>query len=211
MRNKENGYEPKCKVCNHAKKEEIERLHDLGNSNRDIIRKLNITKEDFTEQALGRHLNNHYPISKKHNEKEVMEYVEYNNGLKKILLNNSDNQTFLNEKGYCYDCNKLCHLIPAKQSLMQREVLKSLDSKLDVLVDIDSYNQNEYSLDLLKSKCYCYDCYLWHKNNNYDVILETIINKLFNLNITFEKINNAIYENEFYKSKQLLEYLEELK
>jgi len=109
--NKAKGYEPKCKVCNHKDKEEIERHHELGYSNRDIIRELELNNF-FSEQALGRHLNNHYPLSKKYyekirlvEEKEIKEAIKIFPAITEYLLDDDPvyANMFLNECGFCTD------------------------------------------------------------------------------------------------------------
>jgi hypothetical protein len=137
--NKSKGYEPKCKVCNDERLDDIHRLHGLGYSNRDVMRELKL-EGVFSEQALGRHLKNHYPLSKSYEEKiRLMEEKEVQKAIKEYgpiadLLLDSDSsycETFLNEYGYCTLVNELCYIVPEKQVLYPDEVLEKLKHKHD--------------------------------------------------------------------------------
>jgi hypothetical protein len=129
---------PNAKICNHKDKEEIERLHELRYSNRDIIRELGLVG-DFSEQALDRHLNKHYPQLKKHHdkirlmeEKEIKEAIETHPPIADYLL--SDNpeyaKIFLNIYGFCSFSNDFCELISKKTVSDNYEVMEHIKKRI---------------------------------------------------------------------------------
>jgi hypothetical protein len=216
--NKAKGYEPKCKVCNHKDKEEIERLHELGHTNRGIIRELYL-EDDFSEMALSRHLRNHYPKSKNYyekirllEEKEIQEAINECPSISKYLLDDNPKyrKMFLNNYGYCIDNCHFCELIPKKQIACCDDVMDQLQAYFKNIKDDYSYNKQDKTIDIMTKLNKCYSCQLFHMKATYDTLLTIIYNKLFNTEIYIERDIDPIIKTNDYDIPNVLEDLEEL-
>jgi hypothetical protein len=207
-KNREKGYEPKCKVCNHKEKDDIERLHDLGYTNRNIMRELDLW-EDLTEQALGRHLNKHYPLSKKYyakqrllNEKALQEAFKYNTQLKNFILDNDDEtaMNFLNKKGFCHTSDNLCSLIEPSQSKSGDEVLTDLNIEYYNLKYDYSHSKDSKIIKITDKLNKCYTCQLSNMQFNYNTLFEILVKEVFKIDVDYEKdLINIIQDNDYDK------------
>jgi hypothetical protein len=211
MDNKEKGYEPKCKVCNHKDKEEIERLHELGYRNRNIIRKLDLAG-DFSEQALGRHLNKHYPVSRKYynkirliEENHIKEAIKTHPPIANYLLDNNSKYAdiFLNGYGFCSFGNVFCGLIPKKTVSDNYEVMEYLKKEFTAIKDGYSFYKENSIINIMVRLNKCYSCQLSMMPKYYNKILETIFEKVFDKDLDIEK-DILPYINKEFDEKDMI-------
>ena len=209
MHNKAKGYEPKCKVCNHENKDEIERFHELGYSNRDVMRELGLTKSDFTEQALGRHLNHHYPLSKRYytkqrllNEKALQDAFNDNSQLKDFIFDNDDETSFdfLNKRGFCCTGNCLCYLIKPATYDWGEDVLNGLRTEFyNIKYDYSHRKENEI-IEAMERLNKCYSCQLYEIQSEHNLLFEILIKEVFKIDIDYEKdLKNIMFYADYDK------------
>ncbi len=160
---KRKGYVKNCKVCNHPKKEEIERLHSLGLNNEEIMRKLKLQK-DMTSVSLGRHINKHYPLSRKYNDKirELKEEIITKNiqkhpQTKTFLLNNEEK--FINQQGICTLKQQFCKHIPKRQIKTPQQTINKLTNELNTIKD-EYYLQEDKIITTTTKITQCQQCQL---------------------------------------------------
>ena len=209
--NKLMGYEPKCKVCNDENLDEIHRLHELGCSNRDVMRELSL-EGVFSEQALGRHLKKHYPLSKSFhekqelmNEKVIKKAIEEYKPIADLLLDNDSFycETFLNDNGYCTLTNDLCYIIPEKKIMYPDEVIEKLKDKYDSSTGVNKDNLLNHILN-------CYNCRLLNMQSYYNVLFEILFDKVFKKDISLEKDFIPLIVNNDFDKTGILEDLKNL-
>ena len=209
MHNKAKGYEPKCKVCNHEDKDEIERLHELGYSNRDVMRELGLNKSDFTEQSLGRHLNHHYPQSKRYyakqrllNEKALQKAFNDNSQLKDFIFDNDDEISFdfLNKRGFCCTGNCLCYLIKPSTYDYGDEVLNSLRTEFYNIKYNHDYSKDNEIIEAMEKLNKCYSCQLYEIQSEHNLLFEILIKEAFKIDVDYEKdLKNIMSDNDYDK------------
>lgn len=213
MQNKAKGYEPKCKVCNHVKKDEIERLHELGHTNRDVMRALELTKDDFTEQALGRHLNYHYPQSKRYyakqrlmNKQALQEAFKNNSQLKDFIFSNDDEtiHNFLNKQGFCCTGNCLCYLIKPATYNYGEEILDNLRTEFYNLRYNYSHSKDAKIIEAMERLNKCYSCQLYNIQSEHNLLFEILIKEVFKIDIDYEKDLKNIMENADYDKDYII-------
>ena len=116
---KRQGYSSRCSICTHAEVDEIERLRDLGYTYEEIVEELDL---DVSIMSLSRHFKNHYPNKTRYRlkqeklmlEKVVTAIEEY--PFLEAYFNDKPYEyvyDFINAKGYCTDCFRLCNEAPA--------------------------------------------------------------------------------------------------
>ena len=210
--NKVKGYEPKCKVCNNPKLDEIHRLHSLGCSNRDVMRELEL-EGVFSEQALGRHFKNHYPKTKEYedkkqlmDEKAIQKAIKKYPPFKRLLFDNDKflYEKFLNDRGYCCLTNKLCYLVPETFVLYPFQVTYLFKKSYDRV------NENDIKKKLLLLTLInrCYECQLRHNEKQNNLMFEILIAKLFNKDVDFGKdIIPKMIDSDFGKD-ELMKFLD---
>ena len=147
------GYSSKCKTCNHAKLEDIERLYNEGYTYQDIINQLGL--EDISIMALSRHFKNHYPKSQLYKAKQrklALERLVY--ALKKwpfleqYFMQQSDDfiNDFSKHNGFCIDKMGICkYIAPGYVSscqnitgitmdIMERDLKKAYNSQREGII-----------------------------------------------------------------------------
>lgn len=220
MENKAKGHGARCKVCNHKDKNEIERLHELGYSNRDVMRELGLTKSDFTEQALGRHLNHHYPLSKRYyakqrllNEEALQNVFSDNSQLKDFIFDNNDETThdFLNKKGFCCTGNCLCYLIKPAAYDYGEEVLNSLRTEFyNIKYDYSHRKENDI-IEVMEKLNKCYSCQLYEIQSEHNLLFEILIKEVFKIDVDYEKDLKNIMLNADYDKDYIINDLNKFK
>ena len=209
--NKRKGYGPRCKVCNHDKRDDIEELRELGYSFNKIIVELGL-EGVISEMSLSRHFENHYPNSKKYKEKlalleekAILEAIEYYPPIKPYFLEDHDNfsETFFNDYGFCTLNHDLCIIIPEKTILYPEEVLSKLEDKINSFDKHDINNRFKFMEHVVR----CQNCQLMNTQTNYNLLFEIIINKLFNNDINFEKDLIPLIVDEDYDKEAIAKEL----
>jgi hypothetical protein len=189
--NKMKGYGPRCKVCNHDKRDDIEDLRELGYSFNKILEELGL-RSVISEMSLSRHFDKHYPESKKYKEKlalleekTIQEATDYYPPIKPYFLEDYDDfvETFFNDYGFCVQSQDLCNIVPEKKILYPEEVLDKLHDKYNELDIHQASNKLNYLNHIIR----CQNCQLMNIQDNYNFLFEIILDKLFDKDLIFEK------------------------
>lgn len=69
----QNGYEPKCKLCNSELQNKIENMREENKTYEDIKVFMKSNGEETSLMSISRHFNKHYPVKKAYMEKENLE------------------------------------------------------------------------------------------------------------------------------------------
>jgi len=164
---KKQGYSSRCSICTHAKVDDIERLRDLGYTYEEIVEELDL---DVSIMSLSRHFKNHYPNKTRYRlkqEKLMLEKVvkaidEY--PFLEAYFNNKPYEyvhDFINTKGYCTDCFRLCNKAPAGTVVDSNLMLQSYDKIIDEYMN-GYFIRTEEAIPYIQLKENCLKC----KNNS---------------------------------------------
>lgn len=166
--NQQKSIESRCKVCQHPKRLEIEKLRVQGHTYKYIKESLEL---DFSIMSIQRHMAQHYKKNLyyyqqliKDNKEELEKVLNDNQELRYLLKpeNREDLEIFLDIKGYCKTENKLCDLIKPRECKSNKEVLEELSKDYTNMSNYFSYStatQKENILrDLLNDKIDCLIC-----------------------------------------------------
>lgn len=204
IENKSKGYGSRCKVCNHDKRDDIEEFRELGYSFSKILEELGLNGV-ISEMSLSRHFKDHYPQSKKYKqkmellqEKEIQKAIKYYPPIKPYFLEDHDDfsETFFNNYGFCTMNQDLCDIIPEKEILYPEDVLSKLYDKYNAI----DMHQTSNKLNYLNHIIRCQNCQLMNIQNNYNFLLEIILEKLFDKDLSFEKdLISLIIDNDYDK------------
>lgn len=161
------GYSSRCSICTHDKVDDIERLRDLGYTYEEIVEELDL---DISIMSLSRHFKNHYPNKTRYRlkqEKLMLEKVvtaidEY--PFLEAYFNNKPYDyvyDFINTKGYCTDCFRLCDKIPAGNVADSGKMLEVYDKVIDENMR-SYYTSTKEAIQYMQLKENCLKC----KNNS---------------------------------------------
>ena len=164
---KRQGYSSRCSICTHAEVDEIERLRDLGYTYEEIVEELDL---DVSIMSLSRHFKNHYPNKTRYRlkqeklmlEKVVTAIEEY--PFLEAYFNDKPYEyvyDFINTKGYCTDCFRLCNKAPAGTVVDSNLMLEAYDKVIDENMK-GYYTRTEEAIHYMQLKENCLIC----KNNS---------------------------------------------
>ncbi len=164
---KRQGYSSRCSICTHDKVDDIERLRDLGYTYEEIVEELDL---DVSIMSLSRHFSNHYPNKTRYRlkqEKLMLEKVvkaidEY--PFLEAYFNDKPYEyvyDFINNKGYCTGCFRLCNEAPAGIVVDSDLMLEAYDKAIDENMK-GYYTRTEEAIHYMQKKENCLIC----KNNS---------------------------------------------
>ena len=176
---KKQGYSSRCKVCTHAKVDEIERLRDDGYTYEEIVEELEL---DLSIMSLSRHFSNHYPNKTRYRlkqeklmlEKMVTAINQY--PFLEAYFNDKPYEyvyDFINVRGYCTDCFRLCEKIPKGTVSNANRVQYANDKAISDILN-HYFSRTEEAVPYLVSKDDCLNCRNNSLNDKLNV-LENII------------------------------------
>lgn len=164
----EKSIESRCKVCQHPKRLEIEKLRVQGHTYKDIKEILEL---DFSIMSIQRHMAQHYKKNLyyyqqliKDNKEELKKVLGENSELEYLLKaeNREDLEIFLDIKGYCKTENRLCDLIEPRECKSNKKVLEELSKDYKIMSNHFRYsidtNKENILRDLLNDKIDCLIC-----------------------------------------------------
>lgn len=162
------GYSPKCSICNHKKLYEIEELREEGYTLEEIKEELGL---EVSIMALSRHFKNHTPKRTEYKVKRELLMID-----KVIDIINEYSflddyfrtrdliaiEDFLNRKGFCSDCFRLCSKIKPAMVSDSKEIIEEYNDRIEEIARDLGYSYYKWDFikmfNLMKNKDDCISC-----------------------------------------------------
>lgn len=93
----DNGFEPKCKLCNCKFQDKIENMRENNKTYKDIKEFMRINGEDISLMAISRHFNKHYLVKMKQLEAKNLQKQKKLENNKKIIQETTKSFPYLEE------------------------------------------------------------------------------------------------------------------
>ena len=186
MEMREQGTEPKCKVCNHELRKEIEDLREDCYSYREILEKLDLT-EEISEMSLSRHFRFHYPKAKAFKDhQDKMEYETVHNSIVnypmlKPYFEEDENdfiETFIYNKGFCLTGCKLCSQVAKGNVLDGTDVINGFNRLYYDESDKSFYSSEKKLISYTRAMLNCNKCLNIEKEDVINILGQLVFNKL---------------------------------
>lgn len=81
----QDGYEPKCKICNSKFQDEIEKMREENQTYEDIQNFMKNKGEETSLMSISRHFNKHYPVRKTYIEEENLRKQKKNEDNERLI------------------------------------------------------------------------------------------------------------------------------
>lgn len=196
------GYSPKCSVCNHKKIYEIEELRREGYTLEEIKDELGL---EVSIMALSRHFKNHTPkrtayklqqellmIDKVINIIKQYPYLEQYFKTRDLIAI----EEFLQVKGFCTDCFKLCNKIKAEHVGNSKDVIEYHNSKINETLR-DSWSLSSYDFkrifEHIQLKDDCVNCKDKALNDRLNILENVVSKNILDLDVNPKELIYLLY------------------
>ena len=199
------GYSPKCSICNHKKIYEIEELRAKGYTLEEIKEELNL---EASIMALSRHFKNHTPKRTEYKIKrelmmidKVIDIINEYNFLEEYFRTRDliAIEDFLNKKGFCSDCFRLCHKIKAGMVSNSKEIIEEYNDMIEEKARDLSYSYYRWDLirifGLMKIKDDCINCRDKALNDRLNILEQVIAANILKLDVEPKELVYLLYNN----------------
>lgn len=211
----EQGYEPRCKICNCSYQDEIEEMYEGAHSYREISDFLYSKGYSVSYMSLSRHFKKHYPKrkayleNKKNMEDEIVQKAMEEYPILKRELEDEERSCatiFVNDRGYCLTGKHFCDNIPKKEvdyNAMERTEYEILE--MNQFPGLYRYEKKLFKM--IK----CMRCGILENSAILDYLIHAFTKNVLDLDIEPEKFREMFWYDAEWDFKEMDKLLKQRK